>query len=537
MNENIIYLSEIHGKDTTDTFTLAMEHMRNNPGTTLVIEPGIYIITSELARQTMESVLNGDYGPNPEDIMFNPKFAYTKGIDFAGQKGSRVIANGVTLLVDGFMEPVSLNNCEDIEICGLTIDHKRKPYSHGVVTSIEKDAEGDGGYCNIELSPETSVKRHTPILRFRFYDPKKDCFYNKSRDSHGLKDEEFVDERHLRVHLQNVDGVCEGHEFLTLHTYHFRPAILIENAKNITLTDVTIHSQPGMGIVGNRSENITMRRLAVIPSCGEHWSTNTDATHFTSITGTIRFEDCISEAHGDDFTNVHAYYHVEIKRESDTVCYLQTKAPTGTHAQTLDYPDVGDTIEMTDYKTFDLIDTFKVVECTPMPDEWMCKVKFDHPLPENTEKYVFADVTRLPHLEVIGCVITSHYARSLLIKNRSALVERNMFKNALGMAIEVAAEPWWYEGVCPANIIIRNNRIVNCGCRQAAGVVVMADSEAATGQMISNIVIEDNIFDVPDAAHAIYVKNTDGVKIRRNKINCKEEPAVIVYSTNIDSDI
>jgi len=537
-SENIINLSDFQGENTIETFALAMDYMQKNPGTTLVINPGTYVISSELARKTREAVFNGDYGYNPESTMFNPKFAYTKGINFAGQKRNRVIAYGVTLMVDGFMEPVSLNNCEDIEILGLTIDHTRKPYSRGKVTHVEKDPDGCAGYCSIEFDPDFPIKKGTPIkLRFTFYDPQNDKFYRRGSNGIETADNEYIDEHHIRLRVTNVNHICEGFEFYTIHTYHYRPAILIEHAKNIRLTDVTIHSQPGMGIVGNRSENIYIKRLAIIPSCGDHWSTNTDATHFTSIKGVLRYEDCVSEAHGDDFINAHTYYHVVVKRESDNVCYLATKAPTGTHAQTLDYPDVGDTLEMSLLKSCDLVDTYKVIECIPLHDEWMCKVTLDHSLPESTDEYIFADITRLPHLEVIGCTITSHFARSVLIKTRSALIERNFFKNADIMAIEAASETWWYEGVCPANVVIRNNRIINCGGYQAAGIVVMSDAENAVNQNIFNIVIEDNIIDVPFADHAIYVKNTDGLKISRNKIRCKNTPAVIVNCINTESDI
>lgn len=535
MTDMTIFYSQFQKDGTTlETFAEIMGYMREHPGTTLVIEPGIYHITSNLAKWTMESVLSGDFGLNPQRTMFNPKFPYTKGIDFNGQKGSRVIANGVTLMVEGFMEPVSLNNCEDIEIIGLTIDHKRKPYGKGVVTAVNKESKGMEGLVMVEFSENSPVSLHTPLsLRCRFYDQENRVFLPLAGRPMNAPEEYFVDPFHCVFRFPDVSKLRAGVEFYTLHTYHYRPAILIENARNIRLTDVTIHSQPGMGIVGNRSEDVFIKRLSIVPSCGEHWSTNTDATHFTSMKGILRFENCISEAHGDDFVNVHTYYQDIVKRESGTVCYMQEKTPDGTHAQSLDYPDVGDTLELTSRESLQTVDKFTVIECVPMPEQWMCRVTLDHPLPENTDGYVLADVTRLPRLEIVGCTISAHFARSILIKTRDVLVERNFIKNALEMAIEVAAEASWYEGVCPADIVIRGNRIVDCGGREAAGIVVKADCAKPIGQSIFNVTIEDNIIEVPHENHAIFIRNTDGVTVRRNQICCKAEPVIFEECTNM----
>ncbi len=530
MDNQTIYLSQFHGIDTMETIGKAMAYMREHPGTTLVMEPGTYTITTERARWTRDCVLNGSFGRRAQTTMFTPTFEYSRGIDFCGQKDSRLIAYGVTLMVDGFMEPISIRNCENVEVCGITIDHTVKPYAKGTVVSVTPLEDGAKMCACVEI-PGLELNENTPIyLRKRFYDAANDRFFPLPFDQLNV---EIIDKHHVNYTMPTIKEVQPGMAFNCVLTGHFRPAILIEHAKNTTLIDVTINSQPGMGIVGNRSEDILIRRLSVVPSLGEHWSTNTDATHFTSIKGTIRMENCMSEAHGDDFTNIHAYYHDVIKRDSSTVCYLQEKTPDGTHAQSLDYPDVGDTLELTDKHTMELVDTFTVLDCTPMHNEWMCKVILDHPLPENTDHMVIADVTRLPKVEIVGCTITSHYARSILIKTRNVLIERNFFKNALGMAIEIAAEAWWYEGVGPADVTIRGNRIVNCGCREAAGVVVKADSPDASGQSVKNVVIEDNIIDVPFAAHAIYVRNTDGVKIARNKCLCYDEAVIVKDCVNV----
>lgn len=519
-----MYLSDFRGGTDIETFASAMHFLKEQSGCTLVIEPGTYTLSSELARKAQASVMSGAFGSNPQEVMLSRSYQYTKGIAVDGQHGTTINAYGATLSVDGFMEPVSITNCEDVEIRGLTIDHRRKPYSRGRVTKLS----GGGTVCEITLDEDCPIEEGSPLgLRTVFFDEKNRC-----RVESRFEGAEFVDSHHMRVHVSHGEGLREGLLFYTVHTYHSRPAVLIENCKNITLTDITIHSQPGMGVVGNRSENIFLKRLFVVPSAGHHLSTNTDATHFTSVKGVIRFENCMFDGQGDDSANVHGYYQTIIKKEAPEKCVIEVKSPHGTHTQSLDYPDVGDKMELTDIHTLKVVDTYTVSECFPHPEENRTHITLDHDLPDNTDGLVLIDITRLPRLEITGCTASRHFARGILIKTREAVIENNCFDGIVMSGIEAAAEASWYEGACPANVVIRRNRILNCG----NGIVVKADCENAIGQSIANITIEDNVIDCPDAEFGIYVRNVNGLRCARNQIRVKGVPLVIENSTGVQCD-
>ena len=526
--DNTVHLTDFTAATDMETFAAAMKYCRAHPGTTLLVPPGTYHLTGELAKSAMHSVLTGAWGDNPQRTMFNPQYQYDSGISFDGQQGTRVIANGAILLVEGFMEPVSLVNCSDIQLCGFTIDHLRKPYSRGRVTQLQP-ADADGKReCVIEFDQECPIHEKTSIrLRYVF------CDAEAERNIYaGICSYTFMDAHHIRATLDKADAMHDGVLFYTAHTYHSRPGILIENAKNIRLTDITIHSQPGMGIVGNRSEDVVISGLRVIPSEGHHMSTNTDATHFTAMKGLLRFENCIFDGQGDDFTNVHSYYQAIINREDECTCIMQEKTPDGTHAQSLDYPDIGDTLELTNRNTLQTVGHYTVVDCVPLHDEWKCKVTLDRPLPTDTQDLVLSDITRLPRVELVNCIATRHFARSILLKNRDALVEGCTFRDVMGPAIVAAAEAWWYEGVCPANITIRGNKIYNCAetWGEACGIVIKADADRAEGCSIYNITIEDNEIECANGKPGIFIRNTDGVIIRNNIIRTSAEHPVHIES-------
>lgn len=85
-----------------EKFANAMAWLKVHPGGELVIPPGVYEVTENRARAVFSDMLSGKYGDNPQDVMFRPDFPYTRVLDFYGHEGTRLIADGVTLLLDGF---------------------------------------------------------------------------------------------------------------------------------------------------------------------------------------------------------------------------------------------------------------------------------------------------------------------------------------------------------------------------------------------------------------------------------------------------
>ena len=530
-----VYLSEFAAENDTKKFALAMDHLKANPYTTLIVEQGTYHITDERAREIQRAVMAGEYGRNPEHILFKPDFEYTRGIYFEGQTGTRVIADGVTLVIDGFMEPISIRGCENIIIKGFTIRHRRLPYSRGVVTAVTDPTEDTYRLeALIEFDEDCPVKEASPmVIKVWPFDPKTK---KKTRADHDIWARRYIDSRHITVPFDNAAEITPGVEFYVGHTAHFRPAVLIENSKDVTLERLTVNNQPGMGILGNRSENITLRDVNVVPIAGHNFSTNCDATHFSAVKGLLRLENCTFSGHGDDMTNVHTYYQKIVSVEGDRVCYMQEKTPDGTHAQTLDYPDVGDILELCSIDSLNLIDTYTVKDVFTMHDEWMCRVELDHALPENALGLILSNVTRVPKTEIVGCTATSHNARSLLIKSRDVLIEDNTFANIAGPAIVVSPEANWYEGVSSRDVVIRGNRITECAEKwygDPGAIMVFAGAEHPAGQVLSNITIEDNVINCPSTPHGITVRNVDGLIVRGNKITSKDTPIIIEDSTSV----
>jgi len=257
-------------------------------------------------------------------------------------------------------------------------------------------------------------------------------------------------------------------------------------------------------------------------------STNTDATHFTSCAGLLRFEGCQFEGQGDDATNVHTYYH-SIVKASGNACTAVVKAPTGTHCQKLDYFNPGDTIELTGMKDLAPVRSCKVLESKPDFENMRCEYVLDGELPANYGKVFLADVTQLPRLEFVDCRVRNHRARSVLVKTRDVLIENCTFEDVMGAAVSVAAEGWWHEGVTAENVTIRGNSIVNC----AGGIHIAIDAPKPDKPAHKNITIENNSIDCPGCGHAICAKNVDGLTLRTNQLRAGKRDILIENCVNV----
>ena len=489
----ILNIGQFACSDDMATFRTAANYLREHPNTELVLENKTYHLCDNEAVNLQMEVMQGKYGKNPEPHMFHHRFQYVIGIDLNGAKNIVIDGNGAKLIFDGFMENISCQFCENVTIKNLTLDLKRKGYSKGTVLNTG-EIEEKGPFIDADFQDAPLLNVNSPTLRIILYSKKTGYF------------ESVVFENSM-IHLGGgkyrfyVDKKCQGDEVYLTHTYHYRPSILIYESKNTKLTNVTIHNQGGMGVVGHRSHDIFLEKLQVKPSKDDAMSTNTDATHFTSCTGTLRFNHCYFEGHGDDAANIHTYYHT-IKSINGNKCVLKVEAPTGTHSQKLDYFNVGDTIELCKLYNLTPVDTFQVIKATPIFESFCQEVELNKPIPQECVGDLLSDITQLPRLEFLNSTVFNHIARAVLVKTRNVLIEGNTFDAKSFVGIHVAAEAGWREGIASQDVFIKNNKIMH----YKTGICIGISAENPTLPVHKNIVIEGNHIHTEGDAYGINLK-------------------------------
>lgn len=511
-------------KDDTKALCQAAKFCRENPNTTLTLSKGVYILKNELAIKTEKAAMADQFGGNPEGVVFKPYYAYGKGLDFAGAINTTLKASGATIMCEGWMEPVSIEGCENFMLEGLTIDYKNKPFSAGIVTDVTPK------YFDVQFSNERIIDNKMPLGRMTFWDKQDDRLLS---DVLYYPEREILEGNLVRFH-RAVSPSALGCVANILHGFHFRPAILIHRSTNTVIRDVTIHSQAGMGVVGFDSKDILLERLAIRPAAGYYQSTNTDATHFACCSGLLRFDDCYFEAQGDDATNVHGYYH-SILSKNGKILKTKLNAPTFTHIQVMDVPRAGDVLELVNTQTLEVVDVLTVISASADKSNFVNTVELNKEIPENVGDYYVMNISKLPRLEFVNSVINSHLARGILVKTRNVLIENNRMNYCTGTAIHVGAESGWAEGTHSANVVIKNNVMIGCGSGSggqggASGIAVIIDAKNTDNSYLhKNVTIVDNIIIGNDNGCGIYLGNAKDVKISGNHVsNCRKDMIINV---------
>ncbi len=495
--------------------TEACDYLRAHAGATLFIPPGEYLLEDARAQEVRRAVMAGEYGANPEPVMFNPEFIYSRGFDLDGCRDVTISAYGVTLLVDGFMEPVSLRNCRNVSLCGLTIDHTRKPFSKGTI------ADGGDGYFIVRYDEAYPFSIQAASPRIMAYSPTTKRYEDISiREDGGEELAPFT----VRYPGEFKPEMI-GWEVYLIHSLHSRPAVLISHAQNISLTDVTIHSQPGMGIVGFKSSDIRINRLAIVPSQGVRVSTNTDATHFACCSGELSVTNSRFDGQGDDAINVHNYYYT-MRTPQECACTLSVDAPSFTHSQEPDIPVEGQRLGLVNRRTLEMLREYTVVKSSRT---YPTAVELDSPVPKDCGEYLLANISQQPRLRFCSNTVYNHFARAVLVKTSHTLIENNLFVDGMGAAVQVAAEAGWHEGVAADDVTIRNNTFIHCGYEwQVNAVCVNIDAEeTAQTPLHHGIRIEGNhIVGDGKAKLAIQVEQSQDVHIMNNCIEGEFDQAI-----------
>ena len=109
-----------------DAFKAAFDACRAKGNCELIIDPGVYLISDPEAIKLRDAVMSLKDKSQDENSIFQFYFPYVTGLDMRNLKNVKVTAKGVTILCEGFMEPVTLEGSKNVCIEGLNISYKRK---------------------------------------------------------------------------------------------------------------------------------------------------------------------------------------------------------------------------------------------------------------------------------------------------------------------------------------------------------------------------------------------------------------------------
>jgi len=320
------------------------------------------------------------------------------------------------------------------------------------------------------------------------------------------------------------------------------PGVFINESKNTTLENVTVHYADGMGLLAQMSENITLDNFNVKLK-GEndprYFTTQADATHFSACKGVIKSVNGLYEAMMDDAINVHGTYLKVIERLDNHTLIAEYQ-----HYQAYGFKwgEVGDAVQFVSANTMEIIgDENTVTEISPQNEtngDKKFTIKFEKYLDENISPNTIIGIENLtwtPEVLFANNVIRNNRARGTLFSTpKNIVVENNVFDHTSGCAILLCGDcnGWFETGAC-RDVTIRNNTFINAltNMFQFTNGIISIYPEIPNldgqkkyfhGGRKNAITITDNhfiTFDMP----LLYAKSVDGLVFERNKVTVNKD--------------
>ncbi|MFG0286540.1 MAG: sulfatase-like hydrolase/transferase [Rhodopirellula sp. JB044] len=525
----------VPGKDVTYAVNRLIESVKNEPNVTLVFPLGMYDFHPENAKEMYRAVANHDNGLK--------RF----GFPLFDCQNITIDGGGSTFLFHGRMVPVTIERSKNVTLRNFTIDWVRSFHAEMTVVESDSDAQSFVVETDRKKYPYTVAGgeivfhrygQDDPIGSNMLFDPatRSPIFDTRPYSVNGRRAKvTSVGDNRFRIE----NGVKRAPPVGTvLVAYGVHPtsrlcqAIHVTNSSDVSIEDVMIHDAGGMGLIVERTHNITLDELVVTSNGDRMVSTRADATHFIGCRGTIEIKNCLFEHMLDDGVNVHgAYVKVEeYLGERQFLCEISHFQQWG-----ITFAEPGDRVALLSRKNI-LPFSETTVEDVEVLNEHrfvMTLAKVPDMLPEGPLSV--ENLTWYPDLVMRDNIIRENRARSVLVTTKGkVLIENNYFSSQMhGILIE-GDNNKWYESGAVEDVTIRNNVFENIGYEATeryplvASPLYTSDQHWGDGYYHCNIKFTGNTLKSFNGLIA-NARSVQGLEISNNKILFSEDyPAVDV---------
>lgn len=526
------YLSRY--KDASLAFYKALEACRTKKANKLLIPKATYHCHPAKAYQQYREISNNENGIKRIALPIIDQ----ENLEIDGQ-GSRIILHGV-------MMGAIIEGSSNIKVKNLEFDWDKPFYAQGKVIAIDTlqktfdlQFARDVSYRVVENEILfTSHGREYGISKNFWFDAENGYpVYQLSKiapkhwDTRKENHYEIGDLGGQRVRVRNeLEPLPKvGWHFiakwrnLQYRVNRSAPGVHIRNAFQVVLSDVKVFSAAGMGIVGERSGDITLDRVQVVPTPGTDRivSATADASHFVNCKGKVVLRDCTFESNLDDGLNIHGNY-----AEIAEVLGPYTLGVRLMHRQQAGYTFAvpGDTLRVVHKNTLLPTGQYLIVQEVEYVNDEYFEIVAQHPIKEISAGMGLDNISWTAQLEMTGCSIGKNWARSVLVKTPGkSVVTHNRFYSAMQGIRNWGDMTWFYESGNVNDVLISNNEFIDL-CRVGAGFPVIVISPQvmerkghSPGYYNRNIKIVDNVIRTFDRG-ILYAFSVDGLAFENNTI-------------------
>ena len=454
-------------------------------------------------------------------------------------KNLTIEGNSASFIFHGEIIPFEIFKSENTTLRNFSINWERPAFSQGTIETIEKE------YFDFRLHPDSLYEIKDKRLFFcgedwgqfggwmQAHDGATGRIKYNTGDGAGLEinieimNAEAIEPGLVRLHFPLPDFYNQGDAIVIRHLDRDNPAVHVFKSKDTLIESTKIHCSLGMGIIGQRSENISIRHLSVSPppESDRLMTTFADGTHFSGCKGIVSVTNSEFEYMFDDAINVHGTYVQFVKKSASNSLIAKLCEPQSLNMELFEQ---GDKVNLVDSATM-LFYHELTVQCSRLISKTEIEISFIENLPFCLQKGDAIDNTSwFPEVIFSNNSIKKNRARGVLINSsKKTLIENNYIQTS-GSPILIAGDcnHWFESGPVglKGSLKIRNNIFDACltNLYQFTHAQISIDPEiedTAQGAPCyhRDIHIEDNLFKVFDAP-ILFARSVKGLHFKGNTI-------------------
>jgi hypothetical protein len=317
---------------------------------------------------------------------------------------------------------------------------------------------------------------------------------------------------------------ARGNYLVLRHSARDHAGTFITESKNVTISNMNMYHNAGLGILSQYSENLTFRNIKCIPNPakGRILSGHDDGFHYSNCRGELIVDSCSFLALMDDPINVHGT-SVRIMEKKDN----KTLLCKFMHPQSVGFiwARTGENIGFIENESMSFIAKGTVISFKTISPE-LFELSLNEPVPAGiTEGDALENLTWTPDVYIRNSFFGSNRARGILMTTPGKVViENNIFESS-GSAILIAGDAnYWYESGAVRDVLISHNIFRDACltsmyqfCEGIISIYPEIPRPDVNKPFHSNIRIENNEFHPYDFP-VIYARSVDGLFFTGNTL-------------------
>lgn len=317
---------------------------------------------------------------------------------------------------------------------------------------------------------------------------------------------------------------AKGNYLVLRHSARDHAGTFIIDSKDVTVLNMNMYHNAGLGILSQYSENLTFRNVNCVPNPLKNriLSGHDDGFHYSNCKGLITIDSCRFLALMDDPVNVHgtSVRIMERKNSNTLVCKFM-------HNQSIGFiwARAGEKIGFIENEALNTSGT-SVVESFRTITPELFEISFTEPVPVIVMPGdALENLTWTPEVIIKNSFFGSNRARGILISTPGRVViEKNIFESS-GSAILIPGDAnGWYESGAVTDVLIRDNTFNDpCMtsmyqfCEGIISIYPEIPKPDFNKPFHRNIRIENNEFH-PFDYPVLYAKSVDGLTFTGNRL-------------------